>query len=181
MSNEKTIMGANKIVSLEEVIKDKGAKEPVFSKGLYHWVMFILSLYTRVKEKLNVDFESFVILQVVVSHSLYETNKLGTKSFSDLEEQMEKITENNYLNKRKLTFASIAEVLQLPRETVRRKIISLSKRNILSFNTYGGIKLGPAYKTIYKDFVTQTTLDLSSLVNKWEKSGALKNLLELAK
>ena len=181
MSNEKTIMGTNKIVSLEEVIKDKGAKEPVFSKGLYHWVMFILSLYTRVKEKLNVDFESFVILQVVVSHSLYETNKLGIKSFSDLEEQMEKITENNYLNKRKLTFASIAEVLQLPRETVRRKIISLSKRNILSFNTYGGIKLGPAYKTIYKDFVTQTTLDLSSLVNKWEKSGALKNLLELAK
>ena len=131
MSNEKTIMGANKIVSLEEVIKDKGAKEPVFSKGLYHWVMFILSLYTRVKEKLNIDFESFVILQVVVSHSLYETNKLGIKSFSDLEEQMEKITEKNYLNKRKLTFASIAEVLQLPRETVRRKIISLSKRNIL--------------------------------------------------
>ena len=95
MSNEKTIMSTNKIVSLEEVIKDKGAKEPVFSKGLYHWVMFILSLYTRVKEKLNIDFESFVILQVVVSHSLYETNKLGTKSFSDLEEQMEKITEKN--------------------------------------------------------------------------------------
>ena len=165
MSNEKTIMGVNKIVSLEEVVKERGIKEPVFSKGLYHWVMFILSLYTRVKEKLNIDFESFVILQVVVSHSLYETNKLGTKSFSDLEEQMEKIT----------------EVLQLPRETVRRKIISLSKKDILSFNTYGGIKLGPAYKTIYKDFVTQTTLDLSSLVNKWEKSGALKNLLELAK
>ena len=50
MSNEKTIMGVNKIVSLEEVIKDRGSKEPVFSKGLYHWVMFILSLYTRVKE-----------------------------------------------------------------------------------------------------------------------------------
>ena len=49
------------------------------------------------------------------------------------------------------------------------------------FSTYGGIKLGPAYKTIYKDFVSQTTLDLSSLVNKWEKSGALKNLLELGK
>ena len=132
-------------------------------------------------KELNIDFESFVILQVVVSHSLYETNKLGTKSFSDLEEQMEKITEKNYLNKRKLTFASIAEVLQLPRETVRRKIISLSKKDILSFNSYSGIKLGPSYKTIYKDFVMQTTLDLSSLVNKWDKSGALKNLLELAK
>jgi len=181
MSNEKTIMGVNKIVSLVEANKERGVKEPPFSKGLYHWVMFVLSLYTRVKEKLNIDFESFVILQVVVSHSLYEANKSGTKSFSDLEEQMEKITEKKYLNKRKLTFASIAEVLQLPRETVRRKVISLSKRSILLFNTYSGIKLGPAYKTIYKDFVTQTTLDLSSLINKWEKSGALKNLLELGK
>ena len=181
MSNEKTIMGINKIVSLAEVNKERGVKEPPFSKGLYHWVMFILSLYTRVKEKLEIDFESFVILQVVVSHSLYETNKSGTKSFSDLEEQMEKITQKKYLNKRKLTFASIAEVLQLPRETVRRKVITLNKKNILSFNTYSGIKLGPSYKTIYKDFVTQTTLDLSSLVNKWEKSGALKNLLELGK
>ena len=181
MSNEKTIMGVNKIISLSDAVKEKGNQEAPFSKGLYHWVMFIISLYSRVREKLNIDFESFVILQVVVSHSLYETNKLGTKSFSDLEEQMEKITEKNYLNKRKLTFASIAEVLQLPRETVRRKIISLSTKDILSFNTYSGIKLGPSYKTIYKDFVTQTTLDLSSLVNKWDKSGALKNLLELAK
>ena len=81
MSKEKTIMGVNKIVSLEEAIKDRGVKEPVFSKGLYHWVMFILSLYTRVKEKLNIDFESFVILQVVVSHSLYETNKLERNLF----------------------------------------------------------------------------------------------------
>ena len=174
-------MGVNKIISLSDAVKERGNQEASFSKDLYHWVMFIISLYSRVKEKLNIDFESFVILQVVVSHSLYETNKLGTKSFSDLEEQMEKITEKNYLNKRKLTFASIAEVLQLPRETVRRKVIALSKNNILTFSTYGGIKLGLAYKTIYKDFVSQTTLDLSSLVNKWEKSGALKNLLELGK
>ena len=174
-------MGSEKIIPFNQGLKTKDQKDPLFSQAFYHWVMFILSLYTRVKEKLNIDFESFVILQVVVSHSLYETNKLGTKSFSDLEEQMEKITEKNYLNKRKLTFASIAEVLQLPRETVRRKIISLSKRNILSFNTYGGIKLGPSYKTIYKDFVSQTTLDLSSLIKKWEKTGALKTLLEIDK
>ena len=51
----------------------------------------------------------------------------------------------------------------------------------MTFSTYGGIKLGPAYNTIYKDFVSQTTLDLSSLMKKWEKSGALKTLLEFNK
>ena len=181
MSNEKTTIGVSKVISLEAASNKMGLKEPLFSKGLYHWVMFVLSLYTRVREKLNIDYESFVILQVVVSHSLYEINKSGNKTFAELEEQMSKITQKRNIKTSKLTFASIAEVLQLPRETVRRKVISLSKKDILTFNTYGGIKLGPSYKTIYKDFVSQTTLDLSSLIKKWEKSGALKILLDLDK
>jgi len=181
MSNEKTKIGVSKVISLEEASKEMGLREPLFSKGLYHWVMFVLSLYTRVREKLNIDYESFVILQVVVSHSLYEINKSGNKTFAELEVQMESITQKKNISTSKLTFASIAEVLQLPRETVRRKVISLSKKNILTFSTYGGIKLGPSYKTIYKEFVSQTTLDLSSLVKKWEKTGALKTLLELEK
>ena len=181
MSNEKTKINISKVISLEEATREMGSKEPLFSKGLYHWVMFVLSLYTRVREKLNIDYESFVILQVVVSHSLYEINKTGNKTFAELEEHMASITQKKSIRTSKLTFASIAEVLQLPRETVRRKVISLSKKNILSFNTYSGIKLGPSYKVIYKDFVSQTTLDLSSLIKKWEKTGALKTLLELDK
>ena len=96
MSNEKTTLGVSKVISLEEASKEMGSKEPLFSKGLYHWVMFILSLYTRVREKLNIDYESFVILQVVVSHSLYEINKTGNKTFAQLEEQMTGITQKKY-------------------------------------------------------------------------------------
>jgi len=181
MSSEQTTLGVNKVVSFQEATKEKGLKEPIFSQGLYHWVMFILSLYTRVRENLKIDFESFVILQVVVSHSLYQINKTGTKTFSELEDQMTKIGQNKKIRNNKLTFASIADVLQLPRETVRRKVLGLSKRNILLGNTANGIKLGPAYKTIYKEFVTQTTLDLSTLIKKWKKSGALEHLLEIDK
>ena len=143
--------------------------------------MFILSFYTRVRENLKIDFETFVILQVVVSHSLYQLNKSGTKTFAELEDQITKITQKKLRNNSKLTFASIAEVLQLPRETVRRKVLILTKKSILILDTIDGIKLGPSYKTIYKEFVTQTTLDMSSLVKKWKKSGALDTLLELDK
>ena len=177
MSTEKTTMGRDKVISFEEIAKEKSSKEPIFSQGLYHWVMFILSLYTRVRENLKIDFESFVILQVVVSHSLYQLNKTGNKTFVELEDQITKISQNKKIKNTKLTFASISEVLQLPRETVRRKVLGLRKNNILLFNTDGGIKLGPAYKTIYKEFVTQTTLDLSTLLRKWKKNGALENLL----
>ena len=187
MSEKKTIMSNDNIVNFNKVNKQKDIKnikdikEPMFSQGLYHWVMFILSFYTRVRENLKIDFETFVILQVVVSHSLYQLNKSGTKTFAELEDQINKITQKKIKSNSKLTYASIAEVLQLPRETVRRKVLTLSKRNILSSDTIDGIKLGPSYKTIYKEFVTQTTLDMSSLVRKWKKSGALETLLELDK
>ena len=181
MSTEKTTMGRDKVISFEEIAKEKGFKEPIFSQGLYHWVMFILTLYTRVRENLKIDFETFVILQVVVSHLLYQLNKSGTKTFSEIENQITNITQKKLKNNSKLTIASIAEVIQLPRETVRRKVLGLSKNNILLGNTEHGIKLGPAYKTIYKEFVAQTTLDLSSLIKKWKKSGALEHLLEIEK
>ena len=167
----------NKIISFEEMAKVKGETEPIFSKGLYHWIMFVLSYYSRVKNTLKIDFESFVILQVVVSHNLYELNKEGAKTFNEVENQI--INTKSNKNKNKLTFASVSEVLQLPRETVRRKVLSLSKKEILIFNSENGIKLGPAYKTIYKDFVSQSILDLNILVKKWERSGVLKKLLEL--
>ena len=184
MSEKKTIMSDDNIVNFNKVSNQKDIKdikEPMFSQGLYHWVMFILSFYTRVRENLKIDFETFVILQVVVSHSLYQLNKSGTKTFAELEDQINKITQKKIKNNSKLTYASIAEVLQLPRETVRRKVLILSKRNILSSDNIDGIKLGHSYKTIYKEFVTQTTLDMSSLVRKWKKSGALETLLELDK
>ena len=181
MSEKKTIMSDDNIVNFNRVNKNKDIKAPMFSQGLYNWVMFILSFYTRVRENLKIDFETFVILQVVVSHSLYQLNKSGTKTFAELEDQITKITQKKLRNNSKLTFASIAEVLQLPRETVRRKVLILTKKSILILDTIDGIKLGPSYKTIYKEFVTQTTLDMSSLVKKWKKSGALDTLLELDK
>ena len=178
MSSTKTNLSNEKVISFDEISKNNKEKEP-FAKGFYHWVMFLLSLNTRVKEELKIDFESFFILQVVVSHSLYQINKTGKKTYTELEDQFSRILLNKNTKVNKLTFSSISEVLQLPRETVRRKVIGLTKKEILEFDNDAGIKLGPAYKTIYKEFVKKTTSDISSVVKKWKKSGELENLLEL--
>ena len=183
MSLKKTEIGEdNKVISLAEATKKiEGKGGPTFSKGLYEWIMFIISFYSRVRETLKIDFETFIILQVVVSHSLYQVNKTGSKSYSEIKEHVEKLSTVKLKKNLKLTFASISEVIQLPRETVRRKVLELCKKDILTFNSENGIKLGPAYKTIYQEFVSQTTVDMSTLVKKWKLSGALDKLLELDK
>ena len=179
MSIDKIGMGKENIVSIKEATINRDLKGSAFSKGLYDWIMFVLSFYVRVKEKLNIDFESFVILQVVVSHSLYEINKTGPKTFLELEEQMIKLRQKKTKSHNKLTFASISDVLSLPRETVRRKVLSLCKKNILSFENDHGIKIGPACKSIYTNFVRYTNFDLSILAKKWKKSGVLDELLSM--
>ena len=170
-----------RVISKEEN-KDRGeANEPVFSKGLYDWVMFIFVYYSRIRKTLKIDFESFIVLQVVVSHSLYHLNKEGVKKFSEIEKNVELLSMSKLRENNKLSFASIAEVLQLPRETVRRKVLELNKREIVQIDDTRGIKLGPAYKTIYKEFVSQTTVDMSTLVKKWKIAGALDKLLQMEK
>ena len=69
----------------------------------------------------------------------------------------------------------------MPRETVRRKVLELNKREIVQIDDTSGIKLGPAYKTIYKEFVSQTTVDMSTLVKKWKSAGARDKLLQMEK
>ena len=79
----------------------------------------------------------------------------------------------------KLAYASIAEVLQLPRETVRRKVLQLEERKIVKVDAVSGIILGPAYKVIYKEFVSKTTIDTSTLVKRWKTNGTLEKLLQM--
>ena len=167
--NDKNIIDF-KVVSKKE-------EAPNFSSGLYHWMMFLINFYNRVKKNLRIDFDSFMILQLVVSDYLYKTNKEGTKNYKELEENFK-----NYLDlfkdKRKINIASIAEVLNLPRETVRRKVLYLHKIKLLDYGK-NGIGVGSEYKIVFNEFVSGTIKNMSSLIKKWETDGSLKNLLEL--
>ncbi len=150
-----------------------------FSSGLYHWMMFLINFYNRVKKDLQIDFDSFMILQLVVSDYLYKTNKKGTKNYKELEESFK-----NYPDliedMRKINVASIAEVLNLPRETVRRKVLHLHNKKLLNYNK-SGINVGSEYKNVFNKFVLGTVDNMSSLVKKWDADGSLTHLLKLRK
>ena len=98
-----------------------------------------------------------MIVQTVVSHSLYQLNKnkVGSKSYFELEKEWEKLLVNknettavidNYSswhlnqeeasekNNLKLTISSICLVTSLPKETVRRKVNELVKKNLLNLS-----------------------------------------------
>ena len=156
--------------------KDKAAP---FSSGFYNWTMFLINFYGRVKDTLKIDFDSFMILQIVVSDYLYKSNKESKKNYNEFKKSL---TNHTALFKeiRKINIASIAEILDLPRETVRRKILHLTKIKLLDYSK-NGISIGPEYKTVFNEFVSETVNNMSQLIKKWESNGSLKELLELNK
>tara|TARA_B100001996_G_scaffold381727_1_gene371766 strand:- start:1389 stop:1859 length:471 start_codon:yes stop_codon:yes gene_type:complete len=152
--------------------------------------MFMIDYYARVRENLKMDYDSFMIVQTAVSHTLYQLNKkknYGT-SYSSLEttwdkiinrdvELLESVSSYEVNTKNKLTISSVCLITKLPKETVRRKVNQLCSNNLLKISKREGITLGTSYKKIFQNFVPGTTLEVSKLIKLWEKSGVLKGLL----
>ena len=185
---------------LEKKIINAKLKEKPFSMGMYSFVMFIINYYARVKKQIKIDFDSFIIVQVVTSHALYILNKTSYEnkvSYPDIKKSWEKMAaeydssplemlektskKGGFLKNSKLTISSICLLTELPKETVRRKIELLSKKKILMISKKNGVSIGSDYKKIYSEFVPQTTFEVIQLLKKWETSGLLKSLLNFNK
>ena len=160
-----------------------------FAKGMYSFSMFMISYYSRVGQNLKLDYDSFMVVQTVVSHNLYHLKKkIEVSGYEELENVWvnidNKSDELSSLNEiagtspeSKLTISSICLVTGLPKETTRRKALNLFKKNILKISKKNVVQLGTQYKKIFQDFVPETTLEVSKLLKEWEKSGVLKSLL----
>ena len=130
-------------------------KKPIttdFSAGLYDWSIFITNFYLRVKQVLKIDYESFMILQITLGYYLNTINKSGSNSIDDLSFRFEEIINDKTKKNSRLSVTSISSALNLPRETVNRKIDSLIKKQLLAMNNNKSIILGTNYQKIFELF-----------------------------
>jgi len=162
-----------------------------FGIAMYKFSMFMMNYYSRVRIKLNLDYDSFIIILTVVSHTLYNLNKKKSNlSYEELEVEWSKLSNNTspmhedfgyYFSQqkyRKLSIASISLVSSQPKETVRRKIGELVKKNILKSSKNNGILLGSQYERVFKEFVPGTVAELAKLIKFWKKTGSLEELIK---
>ena len=159
--------------------KNKIKENKNFSSGFYDWAIFLITFYQRINKKLGLDFESFLILQVVVSYNVYLINKNKKLSLESLSFEFEKSSNAELLNNPKLTVTSISSSLNMPRETVKRKVLVLQNKNFLTINSNKTIQLGKQYVEIFSEFASGTTLDLARLLQRWDKKDIVRKFLNL--
>ena len=176
---------------------DPTLSQKPFADGMYRFVMLIIEYYSRVKKQLNIDYDSFIIVQTVVSHNLYNLRKKGSKgiNYTELELEWEKLKEITVLEKKnapdlesmdrfteqksRLTISSICLVTELPKETVRRKVGQLTKLKLLKVSKKKGITLGSRYAAVFKEFVPESVRQVARMLQEWEKIGITKNILNI--
>ena len=159
--------------------KNKIKENENFSSGFYDWAIFLITFYQRINKKLGLDFESFLILQVVVSYNVYLINKNKEISLESLSFAFEKSSKAKVLSSPRLTVTSISSSLNMPRETVKRKILLLQNNKFLRINPNKTIQLGKKYTEIFPDFASGTTLDLARLLQRWDKKDIVRQILNL--
>ena len=158
-------------------------KKPIttdFSAGLYDWSIFLSNFYLRVKQVLKIDYESFMILQITLGYYLNTINKSGSNSIDDLSFRFEEIINEKIKKNSGLSVTSISSALNLPRETVNRKIDSLIKEKLLAMNNRS-IILGTNFQKIFGSFALETTHDLGKLITRWNNKDYLNRLIGLVK
>ena len=151
-----------------------------FSSGLYDWSIFLSNFYLRVRQVLKIDYESFMILQITLGYYLNTINKSGSNSIDDLSFRFEEIINDKTKKNSRLSVTSISTALNLPRETVNRKIDSLIKEKLLAMNNKS-IILGTDFQKIFGSFAIETTHDLGKLITRWNNKDYLNKLIGLIK
>jgi hypothetical protein len=159
--------------------KNKIKENENFSSGFYDWAIFLINFYQRINKKLGLDFESFLILQVVVSYNVYLINKKKEVSLEALSFKFEQSSNSEFLSNLKLTVTSISSSLDMPRETVKRKVLVLQNKKFLKINPNKTIQLGKKYAEVFSEFASGTTLDLARLMQRWDNKGIVKQFLNL--
>ena len=169
MRNEEGKTENNKNVDLE------------FGKAAYHVVMFLVEHFRIVREELKIDYESFIILQVINSHYLYNKTKEGDITWSDNWKNIESNEAKKTLRKKRLSILAISEILQLPQETTRRKIQKLIDMKILIKDSSSGIIYDENFVNFHKEYSTKFAKIVANFILSLNESDKdfFRNLLKL--
>ena len=153
-------------------------KLEAYSETLYHLINFRTEQFQQSKSMIGIDYDSFMILNVMGSHYIKNNNKMG-KNWDDVWEDLRESKLEEFYTSKKLTIFAVANILNLPRETVRRKINLLKKKKLINHSTKKGLLPTSKLEVIMKPFAEQELVTLSRFLKALKKHKSLDPLLNL--
>ena len=151
-------------------------KVAAYSEILYHLINFRTEQFQQLKKMIGIDYDSFMILSVMGSHYLKHNNKLG-EDWDSVWEDIRSSKIDELYSEQKLTIYAVSNILNLPRETVRRKIELLKKKKLINHSTKQGLLPTNKTEELMKPFAGIELKTLSKFLKNLKKNGTLDAVL----
>jgi predicted transcriptional regulator len=147
-----------------------------YGEILYYLINFRLEQYKDSKSMIGVDFDSFMIMSCIGSHYIRTKTKEGSNWDSIWEQTRTEIIDK-HLNSKKLTIFAVSNLVNLPKETVRRKIEILKKKKLISYSRNDGLLPTEKTEELMKPFATKELKVLANFLKALKKNKSLDQLL----
>ena len=151
-------------------------KVAAYSEILYHLINFRTDQFQQLKKMIGIDYDSFMILSISGAHYLKHNNKLGS-DWDTVWEDVRTSKIEEFYTSQKLTIYAVANILNLPKETVRRKIEILKEKKLISHSTKIGLLPTNKTEEIMKPFAEIELKTLSKFLKSLKKNGTLDAVL----
>ena len=151
-------------------------KFDAYREILYHLINFRIEQFKQSKSMIGIDYDAFMILQVVGSHYL-RNNSSQPSNWDSVWEQVRSSKIGELYSKKRLTIFAVASILNLPKETVRRKIDYLKKKKLIIHSTKSGLLPHEKGEDLIKPFALKEVQSLSKFIQALKKHKSLDQLL----
>ena len=149
-----------------------------YSETLFHLINFRCQQFRESRSMIKIDYDSFMIISVIGAHYLKNNTSDGSDWDTVWENTRSKKIEDSY-KLQKLTIYALANIVELPKETVRRKVENLKKKRFISHSHKLGLLPTEKIEEIMKPFATKELHALSKFLQALKKHKSLDQLLEL--
>ncbi len=149
-----------------------------YSETLFHLINFRCRQFRQSRSMIGIDYDSFLICSAIGAHFLKHNTKEGDSWDAVWEATRTKKMHENYKDK-KLTIFAVSNLLELPKETVRRKVEILKKKKLISHSTKLGLLPTDKIDELIKPFAKKELNDLSKFLRKLKSNKSLDQLLNL--
>ena len=149
-----------------------------YSETLFHLINFRCRQFRESRSMIGIDYDSFLICSAIGAHFLKHNTKEGDSWDAVWEATRTKKMHENYSDK-KLTIFAVANILELPKETVRRKIEVLKKKKLVSHSSKLGLLPTEKIEDLMKPFATAELISLANFLQALKKHKVLDQLLTL--
>ena len=152
---------------------------------VYHVLSHHIDHYIQAKKIFKTDYDSHMITITVFAHFLYGTLNPSHEKYQheDLEwGEMYPLVKGLSKRKKKyldkLSLFSLSQILDMPKETIRRKVNALCKAKQLGYSVIDGVTVGDNFEQLAKKIAPNDLLSIDKAIKAITKNGGVSKILK---